>query len=116
MGGALNGGAKHTLSVVLVQLFVFAELPVHPVGLSLKECSGESWLDLPSVDRGEYRVICDWWWRVRVGPGRGIVFCGVVLVGHDIHLVEVDLGDVGVRGGVYSFGRHHGDDDGLGRE
>ena len=97
MARALNGRAKHSLSVVLVQLFVLAELPVHPVGLSLEECTCESWLDLTPVNRGEDGVVCDWWWRVWIGPSRGTVFSSVVLVRHGIHLVEMNLGDGSVR-------------------
>ena len=46
-----------------------------------------------------------------VRPSWGTVFSGVVLMGRDIHLVEMNLWNVGVRGGVDALGGYHGDDD-----
>ena len=42
------------------------------------------------------------------------MFSGVVLMGHYVHLVKMNLWNVGVGGGVYSLGGDHGYDDGFG--
>ena len=42
------------------------------------------------------------------------MFSGVVLMSHYVHLVEMNLWNVGVGGGVYALGGNHGDDDGFG--
>ena len=100
--------------MVLVKLFVFAKLPVHPIGLTFEESPSEAWLDLASVHCGENGVIGYWGWRVWIRPSWSTVFSGVVLMSHYVHLVEMNLWYVGVGGGVYAFGWDHGDNDGLG--
>ena len=52
--------------MVLVKLLILAELPVHPVRLSLEEGPSEAGLDLTSVHCGEDGVIGDWRWRVGI--------------------------------------------------
>ena len=51
---------------------------------------------------------------VRVGPWSRIVFCSVVLVGHNCHLVEVNLRDIGVWIGGDVFFWDNGEDNRFG--
>ena len=44
----------------------------------------------------------------------GVVFCCVVLMGHDGHLIKMDLRDVGIRGRVDVLRGDYGEDDGFG--
>ena len=64
------------------------------------------------VHGSEYHPIVNWRQVVWVVPCGRVVDCGAVLIGHDIHLVEMKLWDVGVRSDVDMFLWHEGEIDG----
>ena len=62
-----------------------------------EEGSSEAGLQVSSGNGGVDHCVVDGWWVVWVRPGRGVVAGDVLLVGHTVELVEMDLWYVGVR-------------------
>ena len=74
-----------------------------------EEGSSEAGLQVSSGDGGVDHCVIDGWMVVRVGPGCGVVAGGVVLIGHGVELIEMDLWYVGVRADVDSLGSGEGE-------
>ena len=68
---------------------------------------------MSSSDSGVNHCVIDRWWVVRVGPGFGVVAGGVVLIGHDVELVEMNSRNVRIRPDVNSLGSGEGEGYGL---
>ena len=64
---------------------------------------------MSSGDGGVNHCVVDGWWVVRVEPRCGVVAGGVMLVGHDIELIEMDLGKVCIRADVNFLGSGEGE-------
>lgn len=69
----------------------FTQLPVHPIGMLLKEHSSVVWAYVSLWHSGFDHGLGDWWQIVWVRPQGGVVMCRIMLVRHNIQLVKMNL-------------------------
>ena len=83
--------------MVAVELLEFGQFLVHPVRLFPKERTGKARLYVTVGHHGADHCIRHRWWIVWVGQWWGVVPFRIMLVGQNVHLIEVYLGNVGQR-------------------
>ena len=103
---------KHVLRLVLIELAVLRCSPIHPVALLPEEGPGQARFNVASFHGRKYHTIVDRWKVVWVTPCCCVVDGCAVLVGHDVHLIKVDLRNICIGANVDVFGRDKSDSGG----